>query len=249
MAVESRRMSAGVGSLVIHGVLAALFVALAAPAPTTRPAPFAIDVVAPSAPAPTTIAAAMMTTIEPDRTPARRRGTRRVVHAPPAKVVAPPAPTIDPGGGGGSGSGSETGSGAGSGSGTGSGSGVGSGSGSGSGAGVGGGSGSGGGGGGARGGTVLRPSRARPARPKRDYRAWAFRAPDVYRGQTVLVELWIDATGRVVTSRVISGVSDDIDEHAIRAAREFEFYPALDRDGTPIGALYRWEFVLGDARN
>src|SRR6185436_8317625 len=80
------------------------------------------------------------------------------------------------------------------------------------------------------------PTRARPARAKRDYSRWGFRAAGVFRGAIVRLELTIDAKGAVRGVRILKGVDDYIDQEATALASSFEFYPALDDDGRPVAS-------------
>jgi outer membrane biosynthesis protein TonB len=88
------------------------------------------------------------------------------------------------------------------------------------------------------------PSRARPPRAKQDYRRWAYRGASEYAGSKVVLELAIDARGRVSDVRVLQGVARHIDVRAIERARSFEFHPALDRAGAPTAGIHRWDFVI-----
>ena len=88
------------------------------------------------------------------------------------------------------------------------------------------------------------PSQARPPRAKYDYRRWAFRAPQEYGGEKLLLELEIDASGRVTVVRVLESVDRQVDARAVEVVRRFEFHPALDDAGRPIAGAHRWEFVI-----
>ena len=87
-------------------------------------------------------------------------------------------------------------------------------------------------------------SLARPPRPRGNYDAWYPAADRRFVGGSVLVELVIDARGRVRQVTLLRGVDSAINNDAVELARQFEFYPALDEAGQPTTAHYRWEFVL-----
>ncbi len=60
---------------------------------------------------------------------------------------------------------------------------------------------------------------------------------------SVELELDIDADGAVVSSRVVRSAGPDLDRAAVAAAGSLEFEPAT-RDGTPMPARIRWEYVF-----
>src|SRR5205823_6559045 len=93
------------------------------------------------------------------------------------------------------------------------------------------------------------PSLARPPRPKSDYRNGDFRAGRQFAGAVVRLELSIDPRGSVRNVRLLQGVDDAIDQHAIELAKRFEFHPALDDAGQPTWGRHRWEFVLQGGAN
>jgi TonB family protein len=88
------------------------------------------------------------------------------------------------------------------------------------------------------------PSLARPPRPKHEYRDWDYRAPIEYAGRSILIELSLDPRGSVRGARILQGVEDKLDKAAVATASRYEFYPALNSVGSPIAAVYRWEFQL-----
>jgi len=90
------------------------------------------------------------------------------------------------------------------------------------------------------------PSLARAAAPKHDYRRWNFRTDRRFAGAAVDVELTIDPGGAVRAVRVVHGVNEAIDQHAVETARDFEFYPALDAGGDPTWTHFRWEFLIAN---
>jgi TonB family protein len=53
---------------------------------------------------------------------------------------------------------------------------------------------------------------------------------------TVLCRVYVDATGRVIKTRVLEGVSTTLDAAALRAARTAVFKPALRKDGSTVAA-------------
>ncbi|PIE05664.1 MAG: hypothetical protein CSA75_03575, partial [Sorangium cellulosum] len=65
----------------------------------------------------------------------------------------------------------------------------------------------------------------------------------------VVLQLDIDADGRVTAATVVNPAGHGFDEAAVAAAKEFRFAPAL-RDGKPIPAriLYRYNFSLQDEK-
>ncbi len=88
------------------------------------------------------------------------------------------------------------------------------------------------------------PSRARGPRPKHEYARWAFRAPAELADSKILLQLAIDAHGRISDVRVLKGTGSRIDDRVVAHARSYEFHPALDHTGEPTAGVYRWEFVL-----
>jgi TonB-like protein len=84
------------------------------------------------------------------------------------------------------------------------------------------------------------PSLARPPVPKHDYTNGGV-AP---RPGTVEMMLTIDPQGVVRNVVILRGADGILDLRAKKAARRFEFYPALDRDGAAIWSLHRWEFIF-----
>ena len=88
------------------------------------------------------------------------------------------------------------------------------------------------------------PSLARPPAPKHDYS----RGDVAPRPGTVEMMLTIDPQGVVRNVVVLRGPDPVLDIRAKKAARRFEFYPALDRDGAPIWSLHRWEFIFSQER-
>ena len=84
------------------------------------------------------------------------------------------------------------------------------------------------------------PSLARPPAPRHDYTHGGV-SP---RPGTVEMMLTIDPQGVVRNVVVLRGADRILDLRAKQAARLFEFYPALDRDGAPIWSLHRWEFIF-----
>ncbi len=65
----------------------------------------------------------------------------------------------------------------------------------------------------------------------------------------VLLQLTLDATGRVTEATVVQGLGDGFDEAALAAARRFEFEPGR-RDGVAVPAVlrYRYRFRLAEGR-
>ncbi len=63
----------------------------------------------------------------------------------------------------------------------------------------------------------------------------------------VMLEVHIDATGKVTTAKVLEPAGHGFDEAAEQAVRSFLFRPA-QKDGQPIAAriLYRYDFTLSD---
>ena len=60
----------------------------------------------------------------------------------------------------------------------------------------------------------------------------------------VRVQLSLDATGRVVSVRLVSGVGHGMDERAVALAKKFRFRPARDPRGAPIACQVDWRFLL-----
>lgn len=88
------------------------------------------------------------------------------------------------------------------------------------------------------------PSRARPPRAKADYSQRDFHAASTFRGAIIRVVLTIDPAGKVRHVQVVKGVEDQLDLRAMDLATQFQFFPALDDDGTPIWGTHGWEFVI-----
>jgi len=107
----------------------------------------------------------------------------------------------------------------------------------------------GGGGGGIARIPVPRPSLARGPRPRADYSRSNRRYPEIYAGETIIVELGIDADGHVTQTELVKGLgSMKIEDDVMSAIRSFEFWPALDDDGHPIPSHYRWLWVMTSQR-
>jgi hypothetical protein len=88
------------------------------------------------------------------------------------------------------------------------------------------------------------PSAARDPRPKQQYGRWTIAGAQEFANRRIEVELHIDAAGRVSTVKLIDGVGAWIDATAVDLARKFEFYPALNDAGEPVGSDYRWTFTI-----
>ncbi|MFT7522061.1 MAG: TonB family protein, partial [Kiritimatiellia bacterium] len=63
---------------------------------------------------------------------------------------------------------------------------------------------------------------------------------------TVLLQLDVDESGRVIDAAIVEGAVGGFDEAALKAALEFRFTPALNQEGKPSAAriLFRYEFTL-----
>jgi hypothetical protein len=94
-----------------------------------------------------------------------------------------------------------------------------------------------------------RVSLARPPHEKRNYHQ--LRLPSVRRfaGLHIKLVLTIDARGQVSDVELIQGVDGELDLRVCRLARHFEFEPALDDDGVPVRGTSRWDIEIIDADN
>ncbi len=63
-------------------------------------------------------------------------------------------------------------------------------------------------------------------------------------GATVLLELDLDASGRVADARVVESGGAAFDAAAVQAARSFRFTPARDERGDPVPATLRYRTVF-----
>ncbi len=62
---------------------------------------------------------------------------------------------------------------------------------------------------------------------------------------TVLMELVVDADGKVVDAKVVASAGANFDEAALAAARQFRFEPGrADGKPVPVRVTYRYQFVL-----
>lgn len=102
----------------------------------------------------------------------------------------------------------------------------------------------GGGTGGAGTGTGSGTMQPHGPRPKHGYPESKVAAVRRYAGSRIEAELTIDARGRVVGVRVISGVDPKVDERVTAIAKKFEFEPAHDEHGKPCEGQVRWTFVI-----
>jgi hypothetical protein len=91
-----------------------------------------------------------------------------------------------------------------------------------------------------------RVSLARPPREKRNYHL--LRLPSVRRfaGLHLKLVLTIDAHGRVSDVELVQGIDGELDLRVCKLARHFEFEPALDDDGAPVAATSRWDIQVID---
>lgn len=66
---------------------------------------------------------------------------------------------------------------------------------------------------------------------------------------TVVLQLDVDKTGKVIRAVVVGPAGHGFDEAAVEAAKKIPFEPARKPDGTPVGArvLYRYVFALKPA--
>ena len=88
------------------------------------------------------------------------------------------------------------------------------------------------------------PSLARSPRPKRDYRKLRIPGASKFAGETVKLELTIDAHGKVRRVQLLQGVDRELDRKSVALAGTFEYHPALDDDGVPIQGTSRWDFQI-----
>lgn len=89
------------------------------------------------------------------------------------------------------------------------------------------------------------PSLARPPSPREDYSQSSEKFPKQFAGNTVLVELQIDANGIVTHTTLVRGMgSSFVEGRVMDDIRDFKFWPALDDTGHPIPSHYRWLWVL-----
>jgi len=91
-----------------------------------------------------------------------------------------------------------------------------------------------------------RVSLARPPREKHNYHQ--LRLPSVRRFAALHIKLvlTIDARGRVSDVELVQGVDGELDLRVCRLARHFEFEPALDDDGAPAPGTSRWDIEIID---
>jgi hypothetical protein len=88
-------------------------------------------------------------------------------------------------------------------------------------------------------------SLARPPRPRFDYRDLRLRTSvRRFAGQTIKVVLVIDAEGRVRDVKLLHGVDDRLDQRTIELAGSFVFEPAWDDAGAPVPGSSRWDFLI-----
>jgi hypothetical protein len=92
---------------------------------------------------------------------------------------------------------------------------------------------------------IARASLARDPSPRADYTRSNAKYPELYAGETIVVDLELDATGHVTHETLVKGLgSMDIEDDVMRAIRRFEFWPALDSDGHAIPSHYHWLWVM-----
>jgi hypothetical protein len=91
-----------------------------------------------------------------------------------------------------------------------------------------------------------RVSLARPPHEKHNYHQ--LRLPSVRRFAALHIKLvlTIDARGRVSDVELVQGVDGELDLRVCRLARHFEFEPALDDDGVPVPGTSRWDIEIID---
>ena len=89
------------------------------------------------------------------------------------------------------------------------------------------------------------PSLARPPSPREDYSQSSEKFPKAFAGNTILVELQIDTIGHVTQTTLVRGVgSTFVEDRVLNAIHDYLFWPALDDSGHPIPSHYRWMWVL-----
>lgn len=102
-------------------------------------------------------------------------------------------------------------------------------------------------------------SHARGPSPRRDYSTSHILLPHEYSGQTVIVDLVIDARGNIARETLVQGLHaasaetntalgrddrDSVVRTILATIQKYEFYPALDDDGHPTTGAYRWAWQL-----
>ncbi len=162
--------------------------------------------------------------------------TPKVEPTPPPAAAAPPTPTPAPavtpatpapGTGAGAGAGTDAGPGNGPGTGGGNGSGVGTGTGSAIGSGTGGGN-----------ATIYPPTPRALFVPPNG-------TPRRLRGKTIVIELEVDETGKVLTAEFSPRSGDGgYDDQFLTSLREQRFRPAVRANGQPVKFTYRYEILL-----
>lgn len=92
-------------------------------------------------------------------------------------------------------------------------------------------------------------SLARAPRAKHDYHQLRLHSVRRFAGLTIKLLLTIDAHGRVSGVKLIQGIDGELDLRVVGLARRFEFEPGLDQDGEPIPATSRWSIQIVDDDN
>jgi len=186
---------------------------------------------APARPATPSILPPLVTVPEVKPPPPEQPKVQTPTPTAPSTTPAPEAPAAPaaaaPGAGAGAGSGNDPGPGTGAGTGGGTGTGAGTGTGTGSGPGTGGGN-----------ATIYPPTpRALFVPPSG--------TPRRLRGKTIVIELEVDETGKVLTAEFSPRSGDGgYDDQFIASLREQRFRPAVRANGQPVKFTYRYEILL-----
>ncbi len=190
-----------------------------------------VQMPAAAAPPPTPSVLPPLVTVPPVKPPPEQPTVQTPTPAPPAATPAPEAPAAPaaaaPGAGAGAGSGNDPGPGTGPGTGGGTGTGAGTGTGSSSGPGTGGGN-----------ATIYPPTPRALFVPPNG-------TPRRLKGKTIVIELEVDETGKVVAAEFAPRSGDGgYDDQFLASLREQRFRPAVRANGQPVKFTYRYEILL-----